>query len=532
MSRWQFIKAAFPHVLHCGSAMLREKLRNHMLNVQQYQRQLRTDQALLSASQSPLQFSQAETKLLYTLHWILLDAASECEDAELEGLGHRVACSRNGERRFLHDLSSLQLFIYLFVPLIEQLKAADFETLKLEAGLQIWIPLMAHRQPQIGTLSLPVKLFDLEHLFCSRTPVTSYGVPRTTFAADSTHVDSSGTSSKTGTKKVGGIYIGEEDQINSQKPLKPFELNEHIPSVEDNSATVEQDEQSVFGYARIQQLLTNETSKYLAEQINFPANVDGTTTYFQNGAVSLLATHCDLAVIRCLYCAEWCEPGVNWSLTYLYKRLLLLRSERLRQDQETRRLLRLTRGGATIRELGATANLSMSDTLMFQLKSQSMPDLTVIYTPGRRQKGSVENQRASYQPISHPNQTYDKSGYVGPTNSVHTNSHPFPTVSNGSVLDLGPRSDGLDRQEIRKDSGGLRLARSHFSADVKTSMDESTNLSLRTSDTFGGDSGLSLALPLVTFSGARLNSALSPNHQPSWKNSKRSRIADIKVSPI
>ncbi|KAF8566486.1 hypothetical protein P879_03695 [Paragonimus westermani] len=590
MSRWQFIKTAFPHVLHCGSAMLREKLRNHMLNMQQYQRQLRTDQALLSASQAPLQFSQAETKLLYTLHWILLDAASECEDAELEGLAHRTASSRNGERRFLHDLSSLQLFIYLFAPLIEQLKAADFETLKLEAGLQIWIPLMAHRQPQIGTLSLPVKLFDLEHLFCSRAPVTSYGVPRTTCIADSTHMDSSGASSKTGIKKVGGIYIGEEDQSNSQKQLKPFELNEQIPSVEDNSGdsdefesvnskkpltnysipnpslsfvsasrnnelpippkavpeateeedsatksnhnpdvgTVKPDEQSVFGYARIQQILANETARYLAEQINIPANVDGTTTYFQNGAVSLLATHCDLAVIRCLYCAEWCEPGVNWSLTYLYKRLLLLRSERLRQDQETRRLLRLTRGGASLRELGATANLSMSDTLMFQLKSQSMPDLTVVSTPGRRQTGSIDSQRAHYQSVSQPKQIYDKNGHVGPTTSMQTNSHPFPTVSNGSALDLRPRSYGLDRRVIRKDSGGLRLTRSHFSADVKTSLDESTNLSLRTSDAFGGDSGLSLALPLVTFSGARLSSALSPSHQPSWKNSKRSRIADIK----
>ncbi|KAF5401893.1 hypothetical protein PHET_04962 [Paragonimus heterotremus] len=623
--------------------MLREKLRNHILNMQQYQRQLRTDQALLSASQAPLQFTQAETKLLYTLHWILLDAASECEDAELEGITHRIptldisggdietrytncesrpqdtgdirrwnvlgvglliqplmvstplvtASSRNGERRFLHDLSSLQLFIYLFAPLIEQLKAADFETLKLEAGLQIWIPLMAHRQPQIGTLYHPVKLFDLEQLFCSRTPITSHEVPRTTFIADSTHTDASGTSSKTGIKKVGGIYIGEEAQMNNQKHLKPFELNEQIPSVEENSEgsdefesvnskkpltnysilnpsagrhtevpvppkavpesieedptvksnhnpdaeTVVPDEQSVFGYARIQQLLTNETAKYLAEQINFPAGVDGTTTCFQTGAVSLLATHCDLAVIRCLYCADWCEPGVNWSLTYLYKRLLLLRSERLRQDQETRRLLRLTRGSTTLRELGGTVNLNMPDTFTFQLKSQSMPDLTVIYATRRRQtdqinSGSTDSQTAPGQSISQPNQVFDKSSHMGPTTSVHTTSHPFPLVSDGTTLDLRPRLNGLDRQEIRKDSGGLRLARSHFSNDVKTSLDDSTNLSLRTPDAFGGDSSLSLALPLVTFSGARLSSALSPSHQPSWKNSKRSRIADIKVSSI
>ncbi|TGZ66685.1 hypothetical protein CRM22_005205 [Opisthorchis felineus] len=86
ITRWQFVKAAFPHVVHCAAAMLREKLR-HQLPTSKHMRST----VILSEAggRSQLQFSQYETKLLYTLHWILLDAAAECEDAELEGTSNR-----------------------------------------------------------------------------------------------------------------------------------------------------------------------------------------------------------------------------------------------------------------------------------------------------------------------------------------------------------------------------------------------------------------------------------------------------------
>lgn len=61
------------------------------------------------------------------------------------------------ERAYLHDLASLQLFIYLFAPVLERLKCEDFETLKLESGLRLWAPLMLHRQPYEGSFPVPVK---------------------------------------------------------------------------------------------------------------------------------------------------------------------------------------------------------------------------------------------------------------------------------------------------------------------------------------------------------------------------------------
>ncbi|KAA0188231.1 hypothetical protein FBUS_03245 [Fasciolopsis buskii] len=219
--------------------MLREKLRERLLNTQQYQKLLRSEtSAAAKQSYVPLQFSPAETKLLYTLHWILLDAASECEDAEIEGSQGK---SRTTKNRFLHDLSSLQLFIYLFTPIVEQLTAADFETLKLESGLSIWVPLMSYRQPVHSTLPVPVKLFDLDHLSLCHPWTSVFGPPETQRPA--APITTNETHGKMG-KMLGGIYLGEEhktsltNQPSRAENVKPFGLNlatESIPHAEANS---------------------------------------------------------------------------------------------------------------------------------------------------------------------------------------------------------------------------------------------------------------------------------------------------------
>ncbi len=61
------------------------------------------------------------------------------------------------ERAYLHDLASLQLFIYLFAPVLERLNCSDFDTLKLESGLRLWAPLLLHRQPYESSFPVPVK---------------------------------------------------------------------------------------------------------------------------------------------------------------------------------------------------------------------------------------------------------------------------------------------------------------------------------------------------------------------------------------
>lgn len=58
---------------------------------------------------------------------------------------------------YLHDVSAIQLFVYLFGPLVHQLDEALFQTLKLENGLNIWSPLRNHRPPQLTCFIAPVK---------------------------------------------------------------------------------------------------------------------------------------------------------------------------------------------------------------------------------------------------------------------------------------------------------------------------------------------------------------------------------------
>ena len=129
-------------------------------------------------------FKKTETKLLYTLHWLILDAASECEDNRVAAaaaakklanknkvsITHRSqsstkhSLSRKDKEinkiktvTYLHPVATVQLFVYLFVPIIKSLQADDLDNLKLVNGLKIWQPLWAHRTPDVPIFSTFVK---------------------------------------------------------------------------------------------------------------------------------------------------------------------------------------------------------------------------------------------------------------------------------------------------------------------------------------------------------------------------------------
>ena len=57
----------------------------------------------------------------------------------------------------LHALKTIQLFVYLFAPLVGTLEDSDFQSLKLENGLRLWQPLWDFIQPDIPCFSTPVK---------------------------------------------------------------------------------------------------------------------------------------------------------------------------------------------------------------------------------------------------------------------------------------------------------------------------------------------------------------------------------------
>lgn len=80
--------------------------------------------------------------MLYTLHWLILDASSECDVAVNDSM---------------HQMSSIQLFVYLFAPLLQRIERKHFSSLKLQSGLLIWEALWEYSQPDIACMNSPVK---------------------------------------------------------------------------------------------------------------------------------------------------------------------------------------------------------------------------------------------------------------------------------------------------------------------------------------------------------------------------------------
>merc|ERR1719234_2448998 len=128
----------------------------------------------------------AETKLLYTLHWVLLDAGDECALEEVDKKG-RLSSNYN------FPVSSITTFVYLFAPLAHNIRETDFEqNMRLQNGKKIWEALWEFRHPDLDCFTAQVK-------------------PRKTVVKDV---------AKKASKDIGdpaGIFMGEPDRTGKEK---------------------------------------------------------------------------------------------------------------------------------------------------------------------------------------------------------------------------------------------------------------------------------------------------------------------------
>ena len=128
-------------------------------------------------------------KLLYTLHWILLDCAEECADSDYEKgivpsspfhylfpisavtvsliLPVTFSWALCGNDNNDHEWNP-QLFVYLFAPLCNQLKMADFNNFRLENGYRIWPAMWSYKSPDPLCFTCPVKPKQLLNPFFVR----------------------------------------------------------------------------------------------------------------------------------------------------------------------------------------------------------------------------------------------------------------------------------------------------------------------------------------------------------------------------
>jgi hypothetical protein len=309
-------------------------------------------------------FTTNEVKLLYALHWIVLDSASECEDADNEA-GLRTSANTSS-RSYLLSLDDVHLFIFLLAPLVDTVAESDFQTLKLENGLRLWEPLWNYSQPDVPCFTTPVKQHRV--LLRAQRPTQA----RVNF-------------------NMANIYVGHADEIYcGDEPSPPQddaadkrneEDDDDVREVGDSDSVRESSESEslrapLARMSDICALSTTETtvsadpSAGVCETCHQPIGAAGgagcrcalsvTAPMRRSSSVSsdgrslglpgvdasrletaisafaraypnldVISASCfDVAVLRCLFCAQWPEPGVHWGLRYIHRRLLEIVSEK------------------------------------------------------------------------------------------------------------------------------------------------------------------------------------------------------------
>ncbi|CAJ0578771.1 unnamed protein product, partial [Mesorhabditis spiculigera] len=132
ISRWKFIRAALPHIIQCCGSLLETH-----------------------AASTPNSLSPSLSKILYILHWMLLDSATECMEGNSEEKDDQSVFLR---KQALFSIPAIQLFVYLIAPLAESIHEEDItNSIRLESGLKLWQSLWQYRQPDVLCFCAPVK---------------------------------------------------------------------------------------------------------------------------------------------------------------------------------------------------------------------------------------------------------------------------------------------------------------------------------------------------------------------------------------
>ncbi|XP_063072865.1 protein unc-80 homolog [Engraulis encrasicolus] len=273
--RHELLQAALPHVLHCTAILLSNR------NKLGHQDKL----------------GVAETKLLHTLHWMLLDAPQECPS----GMGchafpNQSATFSSGSteddenillKLYQRSMASVELFIFLFAPLINRIKESDL-TFRLASGLVIWQPMWEHRQPDVPVFSTFIK--PVRNIVTAKR--TSAGVKQCP-------------SSDSNSRSMGIQVVCETSKCNTS------------PSTGGQ------------GCHRGNSMESGVPSQH-ASQKSFSAP-DGPPAVSERARY---ATFFDVAVLRCLLQPHWVEEGVYWALMYYLQRLRHILEEKSHRQPE------------------------------------------------------------------------------------------------------------------------------------------------------------------------------------------------------
>ncbi|XP_063871430.1 protein unc-80 homolog isoform X10 [Scylla paramamosain] len=355
--RWRFIQAAVPHVMHCAASLLYNRRESTITNL-----------------------GAAETKLLYTLHWVILDAAEECADADHEPSS--LVREPGDSIAYLFSVTTIQVFVYLFAPLLHTLKESDFQNFRLENGLKIWTALWEYRHPDVPAFTTPVRprrqILRARKVRRSNTQFGDVflggGAGRLGITPDDDNLlfllnggksrsitppPSEPTSSSTQDSRIpdaakldeelrilSGVRestfpetIPEETSSTEEEHVVIFRLGSYPDNDGRESHVYKAEYPSSFLRPPIVEISDTTTSptqppslaastptESFTPRLN-EANASTKTSISGGGAKPsslldpTLATFLDVAVMRCLFVPQWMEEGVYWALNFIYRRL-------------------------------------------------------------------------------------------------------------------------------------------------------------------------------------------------------------------
>ncbi|KAI2663401.1 hypothetical protein H4Q32_011921 [Labeo rohita] len=284
ISRWELVQAALPHVLHCTAILLSNR------NKLGHQDKL----------------GVAETKLLHTLHWMLLEAAQECHQepglghgwsggssgsssAYLQPMGNQGLTDHNGSTPEENEYARAKLYHKNMATV--ELFESDL-TFRLAGGLVIWQPMWEHRQPDVPAFSALVK------------PMRNIATAK------------------------------RNSPVNNQ--CSPHDTSNPCPAVVCESARPDSSSPSVTGQSCRR---GNSVEKGGSSQQVFEKGFSQPKNFSVPGGISVsqrarYATYFDVAVLRCLMQPHWTEEGVHWALIYYLQRLRQILQEKPERPPE------------------------------------------------------------------------------------------------------------------------------------------------------------------------------------------------------
>ncbi|XP_035384136.1 protein unc-80 homolog isoform X2 [Electrophorus electricus] len=284
VSRWELVQTALPHVLHCTSILLSNR------NKLGHQDKL----------------GVAETKLLHTLHWMLLDAPQECHQdqghgcsAFLQPLGNQGGLERNGSseeneyaraKLYHKNMATVELFVFLFAPLVNRIKESDL-TFRLASGLVIWQPIWEHRQPDVPAFSALIK--PMRNIVTAKrnSPVSNQCSP-------------------CGAANPCPAVVCESAQSDSSSPSVTGQSCRRGNSVDRGGSSQQPYEKGLS-----------------QKKVSSPGGISSPQRV-------RYATYFDVAVLRCLLQPHWTEEGVHWALIFYLQRLRQILQEKPQRPPE------------------------------------------------------------------------------------------------------------------------------------------------------------------------------------------------------